>query len=231
MAYDRTLVCLATSRKPHGRCIAGKELMGMECGAWIRPVSSRPKHEISIQNCCCHDGTQPRLLHVLTVPMLSKTPHQHQVENETIDEKKRWVKGGLFPWASVPAFLDYPASLWKGGYSSRVGRNDKVPANEVSASKGSLLLIEPLDLRLCVLNPYPNAEMPRRVVRAAFGYGSREYNLPVTDPDVEHIYLSLRDGEYKFADKAYLTVSLTEQYNDSFCYKLVAAIVTERGFS
>jgi len=39
MATVKRIVCLANSRKPNGRCVAGVELSGGRPVAWIRPVS------------------------------------------------------------------------------------------------------------------------------------------------------------------------------------------------
>ena len=47
--YEKTIVCLANSRKPSRRCLAGKTYENGRVGEWVRPVSSRPNQEIS--NC------------------------------------------------------------------------------------------------------------------------------------------------------------------------------------
>ena len=47
MPYSHQFVCLASSKKPYGRCIAGKLWGGENQGVWIRPVSNREHDSIS----------------------------------------------------------------------------------------------------------------------------------------------------------------------------------------
>jgi hypothetical protein len=94
-----TIVCMANSRKPpSGRCIAGKEIEQGECLRWIRPVSSRPTHEISEEEKRYEDGTQPMLRDIITIPVNEPKPIGHQTENIEIDSNYYWVKNGILPW-------------------------------------------------------------------------------------------------------------------------------------
>ena len=43
----RQIVCLANSRKPDGRCIAGKLYFQGKFGNWLRPISAREGEELS----------------------------------------------------------------------------------------------------------------------------------------------------------------------------------------
>ena len=42
----KRIVCLANSRKMHGRCVAGREWRDGLAGQWIRPVSNREQQEV-----------------------------------------------------------------------------------------------------------------------------------------------------------------------------------------
>src|ERR1700744_6789351 len=74
-AYSKTILVLANSRKISGRCVAGKELVGTGFGGWIRPVSLRPAGELSEADRQFQDGTDPKLLDVVEIPMSRHLPH------------------------------------------------------------------------------------------------------------------------------------------------------------
>ena len=98
MAYTRQIVCLANSYKyPNGRCIAGKRT---PAGAWIRPVSPRPTHEVALDECRYADGTLPQLLDIVNVPLDEAEPHFHQSENHVLQVDGQWVKTGTLPSTS-----------------------------------------------------------------------------------------------------------------------------------
>lgn len=86
MAYTKTILCLANSRKLSGRCIAGKEKLRRGYGEWIRPVSARPSEEISEEERRYENGQSAQILDVISVPMREPRPGAHQTENHLIDD-------------------------------------------------------------------------------------------------------------------------------------------------
>ena len=219
-----TIVCLANSRKPpSGRCIAGKEKAGGAYGKWVRPVSVRPTHEISEEERRFEDGTSPRLLDVITIPIIAPTPAGHQTENVLIDAAYYWEKVGTATWADLGQMLDRPATLWTNGNSTFHGHNDRVGATAVAQVRNSLLLIRPDGLRIRVSAESQFAGPSRRRVRALFHHNGEYHGFVVTDPIVEQTLLARPDAEYTVPE-AHLAVSLSEPYSDGDCFKLVAAL-------
>lgn len=225
MNYTKKIVCLANSRKISGRCIAGKEVLAKGFGEWIRPVSNRQSAEISEEERRYDNGGDPKLLDVLTIPMLEPRSNAYQTENHLIDDGMHWAKVDRLGWNDLGKLADQQRGpLWLNGDSSYNGLNDRIPLAQAEKLKGSLLLIEPesLSIRVAV----EGMEHRKRRVRACFRYSGHDYILSVTDPYIERTYLDMKDGEHKIRD-VYLSVSLGDVFDkDQCCYKLVAAAIT-----
>ena len=104
MAASKRIVCLANSRKLHGRCVAGIELVDFRRAGWIRPVSAREHQEVSEYERQYQDGSDPRLLDVIDVPLLEHHPKDYQQENWLLDPKYYWEKAGTFNWTTCTAY-------------------------------------------------------------------------------------------------------------------------------
>ena len=223
MSENIRIICLANSRKIEGRCIAGREWTEQGAGRWVRPVSARPKQEVSEYERQYEDGSDPRVLDVIDVPMLEPKPHGFQSENWLLDPRHYWSKVGSFSPFDLARLLDPVDRLWIDGYRTFNGSNDKIPEELMQAISSSLRLIRVQTLELCVFAPGEAFGNSKRRVQGRFDHAGHHYALWVTDPGYERDYLSKLDGDYKLGP-CYLTVSLGELY-DGFCYKLVAAII------
>jgi len=225
MNYKKKIVCLANSRKPGGRCVAGKEVLEDSYGGWVRPVSVRTTAEISVEERQYENGSEPKLLDIIDIPLIAPVPRIHQTENHMIDAEVYWTKEGEFSWEDVTALLDTPASLWGNGDSTYHGRNDRMTQAAASAFQNSLWLIAPTNVVMRVLTPGAAFGNPKRRVRAEFTYQGVPYDLMVTDPVAERVYLARSNGDYPSQDVRFC-ISLAEAHTDGYCYKLVAAVIS-----
>ena len=220
----KRIVCLANSRKLSGRCIAGKELLpDGTSGQWIRPVSARENEEVSEYERQYEDGSDPRLLDVIDVPILRATPKTFQTENYLLDPDEYWEKVRSSSTDELENFIDPIQSLWINGDSTNNGLNDRIGVEVANSLRNSLRLIKVDGLELVVSQPGMDFGNPRRSVQGRFEYGGTAYWLRVTDPTYERDYLQRPDGNYVIGD-AVLTISLGEPYR-GHTYKLIAAII------
>lgn len=216
MATVMRIVCLANSRKPGGRCVAGKRLSEEDRGHWVRPVSCRTQDSVSWEERKLPGECEPALLDVLDVPVLEAKALRHQPENWLLDASVPWSRVGRLAWEDLPGLADDPDTLWANGG----GTNELVPVEEAEGVSASLYLLDVADSRL-VVRTGPQG----RQLRLVFGHRSCEYNLAVTDPVMEDKCRRLSAGLHLFG-RCVVTVSLGEPYG-KVCYKLVAAVITQ----
>ena len=146
----RRIVCLANSRKLHGRCVAGREWMGGRAGRWIRPVSDREHQEVSEYERQYEDGSDPRVLDVIDIPVLEPRPASFQSENWLLDPEHYWEKVGRMSWFDLPALADPAQPLWFDGHSTYHGMNDRIPFEVADSVTDSLKLVHVDQLALGV---------------------------------------------------------------------------------
>ena len=225
MSTVKRMVCLANSRKLKGRCIAGKEFVEQRPGRWIRPVSDREHEEVSEYDRQYSDGSDPRVLDIMDVPLLDPRPKGYQQENWLLDPDVSWEKVGRSPWDDLECLVDPPEPLWIDGHSTYNGRNDKIPLELADGIRSSLRLVRVNRLRLSVFKPGEAFGNPKRRVQGRFLHHGVEYLLWVTHPRYERSYLAKSDGDYDIGE-CFLTVSLGEPYEGA-CYKLRAAIIEQ----
>lgn len=224
MSEIKRIVCLANSRKLAGRCIAGREWAAERgAGRWIRPVSVREHGDVSEYERQYEDGSDPRLLDIVDVPVLEPRPDGCQTENWLLDPERYWERAGSFSPLDLAALADPVERLWIDGHSTYDGRNDRVPIELTGALSGSLRLIRVDEVDLCVFAPGEAFGSSKRRVQARFVHAGADYAFWVTDPVYERRYLAKLDGTYRIGE-SHLTVSLGEPYDGAY-YKSVAAVI------
>jgi hypothetical protein len=225
--YEKTIICLANSKKPpSGRCIAGKEVEDEVVGGWIRPVSNRPKHEVSEDERSYDNGRKVQLLDIVTVPFRSVSPLGHQIENHTLHDEYYWTKEGTATWHQVNAIVDpNDRVFWSHSQSTYHGHNDKVAEDDLAQIGSSLRLTRVHDLTIRVQSEdgYQGAPSRRRV-RGEFTLLGQHYLLSVTDPVVEEQYLARNNGEYNIGE-AILCISLVEVHY-GYAFRVIASVIT-----
>ena len=224
MTDSKRIVCLANSRKLSGRCIAGREWSeGRGAGNWVRPVSARQGQEVSEYERQYEDGSDPRVLDIVSIPVLEPRPEDWQTENWLLDPELYWRKEGKYSWFDLAELADAAEPLWIDGYCTYNGRHDKIPLDSMASVSGSLRLIHVGKLKLNVFKPGEAFGNSKRRVQGRFSHAGADYALWVTDPLYERRYLAKLDGVYD-VDECYLTINLGEPYQGA-CYKLIAAII------
>jgi len=227
--YTKTIVCLANSRKIHGRSVAGKEFASGRIGSWIRPVSRRAAGELSQEDCRFENGQEARPLDIIRIPLIEPRPYGYQTENHLIDDSEYWTKEGEASWDELQCALDsISGHLWDNSSSSYNGLHDRVDETIANNLSSSLRLVEVKDLKITVAIEGTQIGNARRKVRGNFTLNGTEYRLAVTDPVVEHNYLEKTDGQFEIGP-AVLCISFREPYR-GYAYKLIAGVILkERG--
>lgn len=222
--YEKTILCLANSRKTSGRCVAGRELVNGVLGAWVRPVSSRPTAEISLNDRRYSNGEDPRLLDVITIQMTEPRSHAYQIENHLIDAGYYWTLQRRATWEEALAAADgQHIALWNNVDSSYNGLHDRVHQSLINPREGSLRLISVPQLQVCVSVEGAEFGNGKRKVRGQFIHLGTQYLLSITDPDIEARYLAKPDGITDLGH-ALLCISLGDVYEGN-AYKLIAAVI------
>ena len=224
ISYEKTILCLAASRRPGGRCVAGKEYANGAAAGWVRPVNAQ-NHAMSESDLLYENGTSADVLDIVTIPMMAPMPLGHQQENHLINPECHWELNDKATWQQIVAATDaVVGTLWSNNDSSYHGLNDKVAEATANTFQNSLCLISPVNLRLIVGQESQYGGGSRRRVRASFNLNGSTYNFVVTDPWIETKYFARPDGTYSIPESR-LCISLPEILAGS-ATKLVATVIT-----
>ncbi|WP_432216868.1 dual OB domain-containing protein [Pseudomonas kribbensis] len=224
--YQHQFVCLASSKKPGGRCVAGKIWGGDGHGSWIRPVSNRENDSISDPERTYANGLVLQHLDITSVTFSNLQNHQYQIENHVICHPPLWTSASRVGLEGLAQLVDTPQHLWEPNYHSTGGVNDRVPPGLLTAQRQSLYLIRPESASVRVSAEGADFGDHRLKVRATFRYNQRQYALKITDIQAENDYLRRGAGTYQLSENSYFTVSLGDlDPRTGYAYKLVAAIL------
>jgi len=215
----KVIICLAASKKPGGRCIAGKDVSDKK--SWVRPIGDGEEDGIDNQQSRYSDGKLAQVLDIIEIPILKSCPKQHQKENFLVD-RKEWKKQGSFKRQDLKSLLDNPPSLWHDSDSSYYGTNDRIHASQAGTISTSLYLIE-AQCKIIVKTEGKEFNDPKKKIRCSFKYKNTDFVLPVTDPMVEQEYKMKPEKEYDLGQK-YICVSLGLEY-EKYLYLFVATII------
>ena len=222
----KRMVCLANSRKLAGRCVAGRLLEDCQPKGWVRPVSNREHEEVSEYERQYYDGSDPKLLDVIDVPLLEPRPKNYQPENWLLDPEAYWEKHSQVSSKDLDHLTDPVADLWTNGMHTVPGNNDRFDVRD-NQLEYSLRFIKLPALRLIVCVPGVAFGNHKRRVQAQFIHNREEYRLWVTDPKYEREYSQRKIGNYDLGE-CFATISIGEPMG-GYYYKLVAAIIERTG--
>jgi len=214
------IICLAKSRRPGGRCIAGLRTDG---GGWVRPIAQGTTGALLRRHYILSDGSEIEVLDVVKVRLSGPQPELYQPENWIISEENWELE-------VRPATSEYLRILWNNierGPTLFRNKADRVHIRSFQerAAESSLALIIPDRVEWEITKTIKG----KRQTRCYFKLRDTNYNLVVTDPVWESKLSGLPFGTYGSEsigcsrdEKFLFTVSLGEPFNDNYSYKLVA---------
>lgn len=223
MPYSKVILCLACSTKPHGRCVAGKELVGGRGAGWIRPVT--PGAHSAITNAQRRYADQFSAVALDVVEIQFDQPQQtgFQAENHLIQVPSQWRFIRKHSVDNLAAFVDAPATLWTNtcpNPTSGSGVNNRVNGDLLEGQRMPSLYLIAVN-RLTVLVSEVEGG---RDYRGTFTYNEVAYKLKITDPKFHDSFAQQPVGEHEVVIR-FLTISLGEVFEvDNYAYKLIAAV-------
>ena len=245
---QKTLVILANSNKPGGRCVAGKEATRTGNGDWnltqnwIRPVSDDEQHHGSVAvNFYQIDGQDIYLMDLVTVGLSEPAPEPGQPENWLIDASVPWISHGQFEASVCAQLVDSPEDVWLDQAHGISSAEVSLQYEQQGMIADSLKVIQPHNLQFHLTNDYQEYKgLYKTKLAASFQYNGQDYSgLSVTDPVIKRILgrqypqqgaaeivMPLNNG-----DAYWLCVSLGPRFGgQNKHYKLVAGVIDQSGY-
>jgi hypothetical protein len=236
----KTMVVLAISKKPGGRCLAGKELFwngaAWKVGPWIRPVMTENSGAVPESQMAFAMGRLPRLLEIIEIPLAKPAPLPDQPENWLIAtpvQAVSWQSRGLFAWQEVHRLLDKPPGLWNDHTDPRRVKSGYVRTMREPAS---LYLIKPERIQSIKVWSTTSQFEPtgvKRRRRAVLVYAGAVHELAIDDTGFEDrhypVFPELHAPPFypklRNPGETLVCTSLALEHVDHFHYKIAAAFL------
>lgn len=207
-------LCLASSYKPGGRCVAGIDL---NSGDWIRPVSSTASG--TVPNSVLHldgAGRAIRPLDQVVMHLDAARPEPEQPENWLIADSE-WELSDEWTVDEARDVLNDLTSTDAKLFGSSGGgiAEEEIPQRGVSASLAIVCAESPT----FYVTRRPSGS---KQLRATFDLGREYYDLPVSDMEPWAVRLRDEDRRQQMQGEWRFTCSLALRWN-GVCYKLIAA--------
>ena len=235
MSGWKRIVILANSTKRHHRCVAGKEISWdatrYHGAGWIRPIDrNEAEGAVSVQIMRFEDGTYPRVLDIVDVPVIAHAADANHPEDWVIDTSRRWKRLHQLPAAWVAHLCDDGSDLWHQPDQSR-----RVLEGFVSrmGNPASLMLVKPPGAWTMSLFMETSFDGRLRTKsRMRFSFGGHEHVFDNNDPQA-HTHFAQpvnapMKGEliipFREPENLYFALSLTPAFK-GWHYKILAAVI------
>ena len=230
----RDIVILANSRRHDGHCIAGKDIA---TGEWIRPINILGRGKIRSDQAAFLkedfqplglDNFGPQLLDCVRVGFGNDCPLYYQPENKFIDGNA-WEKTGRFSPHRISELIDKAEHCFLRDTDTH---HAYIPAIElVTAPPAISLNFLHLTRRannVEIIHTTKQGKNPQH--RLKFDYGSKSYNLVITDYRYESLVAQSKNDDARFFDDFYITLGLGEKFspydtNLELHYRFIVGIV------
>jgi hypothetical protein len=234
MSITKEFIIIVKSIKDNNYCVAGRAIERVNGGLrlldeWIRPVSSKSGNgAVSESEMSLSDSRKPRFLDVIQIEVEGNEGSGIQPENWVLSDSK-WKKLGSVSLASISDFLiESPGDLW----CSNCFQTHKLTTQTYYEKefKSSIQIIEPESFEMQIYcEDY--AGRPKQKRRAIMHYKGLDYDLPITDQDVNKLYFTdfPSPGDKKKtiflnSKRCLVAVSLTPEWK-GYHYKIVGKII------
>jgi hypothetical protein len=235
----KQICVLANSVKNKNRCVAGFEITSalngkLEWGSWIRPVSPHDNGAVNFNERRLlnrRENQEPQILDVIEISLKQHEADPIQPENWLVDSTKPWKWIGTILWNEIAAREERPVDLWLE--SRKFPERVSTSYLQCQTNVQSLHWIRPQKIHLEIHTEYNREEgRNKRVRRVIFSYNWFNYDLPLTDPEIEANYFpdfpNEREGVRRIdlasRNNCLMCVSATPVFN-GFHYKVVATIL------